>query len=359
MKKKMWAYMIQLSNNMWGDQGSKWWSAPYEEELSTDYKVWRQVIDFLPSQGFNTVLIDVGDAIQYETHPEISIKGAWSKDMMKQELDYMRSIGLTPIPKLNFSTGHDTWLKEYSRMVSTPVYYKVCEDLIKEVAELFGYPEYFHLGMNDSFVSKEKVKMDLFKRFGYIAAAGDRHLVEFCEGKWYLENPEKVEEMRFGLTTVPFRRMKLENRRERSNGYLSGEKELEIKPTGEEGVLQMRSLLGLCELTTNVNLPNRGQIPNLPLGAVVETNASFRADSLVPVLAGPIPKEIHPMVSRICTEQELVSEGIAERDLKKIFCAFASDPLVTCSLEDAKKLFREMCENTKEYLTMYDLTQEI
>ena len=48
-----------------------------------------------------------------------------------------------------------------------------------------------------------------------------------------------------------------------------------------------------------------------------------------------------------------------ERDLKKIFCAFASDPLVTCKLDDAKKLFREMCENTKEYLTMYDLTQEI
>lgn len=107
------------------------------------------MIDYLPTQGFNTVLIDVGDAIQYETHPEISIKGAWSKDKMKKQLDYMRSKGLTPIPKLNFSTGHDAWLKEYSRMISTPIYYQVCEDLIKEVAELFGYPAYFHLGMDE------------------------------------------------------------------------------------------------------------------------------------------------------------------------------------------------------------------
>lgn len=61
----------------------------------------------------------------------------------------MRSLGLTPIPKLNFSTGHDAWLKEYSRMVSTPVYYQVCEDLIKEVAEAFDYPEYFHLGLDE------------------------------------------------------------------------------------------------------------------------------------------------------------------------------------------------------------------
>lgn len=95
----------------------------------------------------------------------------------------------------------------------------------------------------------------------------------------------------------------------------------------------------------------------MPLGAVVETNAVFRANSLEPVFAGPIPKEIYPLVPRVCAEQEVVSEGIAERDLNKIFNAFANDPLVTCGVEDAKKLFKEMCENTKEYLGMYDLEQ--
>jgi hypothetical protein len=149
MKKKMWAYMLKLSTNMWGDPGSSLRYAPYSEKLVTDDEVWKQVIDFLPTQGFNTVLIDVGDAIQYESHPEVSIAGAWSKDKMKRQLDYMRSIGLTPIPKLNFSTGHDAWLKDYSRMVSTPIYYQVCEDIIKEVAEVFGYPEYIHLGMDE------------------------------------------------------------------------------------------------------------------------------------------------------------------------------------------------------------------
>lgn len=134
---------------MWGDPGGNWPTAPFETELKTDDAVWKEVIDYLPSQGFNTVLIDVGDGIQYESHPEVSVKGAWSKDRMKKQLDYMRSLGLTPIPKLNFSTGHDAWLKEYSKMISTPIYYQVCEDLIKEVAEVFDYPEYFHLGMDE------------------------------------------------------------------------------------------------------------------------------------------------------------------------------------------------------------------
>jgi alpha-galactosidase len=119
----------------------------------------------------------------------------------------------------------------------------------------------------------------------------------------------------------------------------------------------MRALLGISDLATNINIPNQGQIPNLPLGAVVETNAIMRANSIDPVFAGPIPKEIYPMISRVCAEQELLSDGIAERDLNKIFQAFTNDPLVTCGMEDARKLFKEMCENTKAYLTMYDLEQ--
>lgn len=275
--------------------------------------------------------------------------------MLKEKFQ-MEDIPREEIKVNPLAVNHFTWLTsaKYKNMDLMPLYREFCLEHEDGFSSDAG-----DNWMNDSFTSKEKVKMDLFKQFGYIAAAGDRHLAEFCEGKWYLENPKRVEEMCFGLTTVDFRRVKLERRRQRSEGYISGEMELEIKPTGEEGVLQIRSLLGLCELATNVNLPNQGQIPNLPLGAVVETNAVFRASSLNPVFAGPVPAEIYPLVSRICTEQELISEGIAERDLKKIFCAFVNDPLVTCNMEDAKKLFREMCESTKEYLTMYDLTQEI
>lgn len=210
--------------------------------------------------------------------------------------------------------------------------------------------------MNNHFVSTEKVKMDLFLRYGYIAAAGDRHLAEFCEGKWYLESPERVREMQFSLTDVAWRKKDLEERLQRSRRLRTGEEQVSINGTGEEGVNQIRALLGLCELVTNVNVPNQGQIPNLPMGAVVETNAVFRSGSLTPVFAGAIPMEIFPMIARICGEQELVSEGIAARDMGKIFAAFANDPLVTCSLSDARRLFQEMCENTREYLSTYDLS---
>ncbi len=250
------------------------------------------------------------------------------------------------------AVNHFTWLTKaaYKNIDLFPYYREYC----KKHKDGYQKGNVDSNWMNNSFACNEKVKIDLFNRFGYIAAAGDRHLAEFCEGKWYLESPERVKEMHFGLTTVAWRKEDLKKRLERSARLISGEEKVKINGTGEEGVNQIRALLGLTELVTNVNIPNMGQIPNLPMGAVVETNAVFRSNSLTPVFAGPIPKEIYALVSRICAEQELVSEGIAERDLEKIFSAFANDPLVTCGIEDARKLFDEMCENTKKYLTMYE-----
>ena len=255
--------------------------------------------------------------------------------------------------------NHFTWLTKaaYKNVDLFPVYKEFVKNHKDEGFLAIGDPV-DNNWMNNSFRSDEKVKMDLFDKYGWIAAAGDRHLAEFCEGKWYLENPERVKEMHFGLTTVEWRKNDLKNNRmAKCMRLVRGEEDVKIKGTGEEGVNQIRALLGLCDLVTNVNIPNRGQIPNLPLGAVVETNAVFRANSLDPVFAGPIPAEIHPLIGRICTEQEVVSQGIANRDLKQIFMAFANDPLVTCSIGDAKKLFIEMVENTKAYLDMYDLSQ--
>ena len=209
--------------------------------------------------------------------------------------------------------------------------------------------------MNHAFSYSEKVKLDLFNRYGYIAAAGDRHLAEFCPGHWYLESPEQVNAWKFALTPVSWRKQDLQERLEKSEKLVSGEQQFEIKETGEEGVNQMRAILGLCELVTNVNIPNKGQIPNLPIGAVVETNAVFRSNSLTPVFSGSVPKEIFPLIARVCGEQELIAQAGLNRDLNMAFRAFVNDPLVTTTLEDSKKLFREMLDNTKNYLTMYDL----
>src|SRR2546421_2647337 len=145
------ANLLHLSYNMWGDwdrpgAGKYWAAKPY---LRFDEKLWNDLLEVMRKRGFNMVVIDLGDGIEYSSHTEIAVKNAWSHEKLKAELTKLRQMGLEPIPKLNFSTCHDLWLGKYSRMVSTPEYYKVCEDLIAETIELFEKPRFFHLGMDE------------------------------------------------------------------------------------------------------------------------------------------------------------------------------------------------------------------
>ncbi|MBR3837950.1 MAG: alpha-glucosidase/alpha-galactosidase [Clostridia bacterium] len=273
-----------------------------------------------------------------------------AKEKLGIEIEKRSLIKVNPV-----GVNHFTWLTRatYQNQDLFPLY----RELAEEHRET-GCTKWLDSNwMNNCFRCSHKVKFDLFLRYGSIAAAGDRHLAEFVDGDWYLKSPEHARNWGFSLTSIQWRRGSLEERLQKSRDLRSGALPITLKQSGEEGVAQMRAILGLGDpLVTNVNIPNVGQIPNLPLGAVVETNAVFSSNGVTPVMAGPIPKEIHSLIGRICAEQELVSEGVAERDLTKIFAAFAGDPLVTCGVEDARALFKKMVLNTKKYLTDYDLS---
>ncbi len=150
----IWASLIHLSYNMWLDRSSPEFEGYASiivgrPELRFEKAVWDDLLPRMVDNGVNMLVIDLGDAVQYESHPEIAVKGAWSIDELKGELDELRKMGIEPIPKLNFSATHDLWMGPYSRMVSTPKYYEVCADLIKECIEIFDKPRLFHLGMDE------------------------------------------------------------------------------------------------------------------------------------------------------------------------------------------------------------------
>ena len=151
MKEKMLAFMMYLGENQWNDSPTRpnhnW--MVYSNKLHCDKKVWREIAEKAVEYGFNTVFIPTVDGLKYKTHPEIAVEGAWEVEELKEELDYLRKIGLTPIPELNFSTAHDAWLGKYSRMVSTPIYYQVARDIIHELIDIFEQPELFMLDMDE------------------------------------------------------------------------------------------------------------------------------------------------------------------------------------------------------------------
>lgn len=228
--------------------------------------------------------------------------------------------------------------------------------MVKEFAEEHyesGYNSHGSHWMNNSFACCERVKFDLLKRYGILGAAGDRHLAEFCPGKWYLGSKENVEKWKFGLTGVKWRREDLKERIKKTEMLVSGEKKLEFFDSGEESVEQIKALLGIVDLVTNVNLPNRGQIEGLPSEAVVETNAVFTAGKISPSLAGRLPTPLEGLVSRNVLNQETLVQAAFTGDMELAFSAFVNDPLVTIGLDDARDLFNLMTYNTRKYIPFY------
>ncbi|MDR2434490.1 MAG: alpha-glucosidase/alpha-galactosidase [Treponema sp.] len=204
-----------------------------------------------------------------------------------------------------------------------------------------------HNWFNSYFTSGERVKMDLFRRYGIIGAAGDRHLAEFCPPGWYLKNEEQAKSWQFSLTPVSWRIQQRDDLKQKSKAYRDGQETMIPEHSGEEGIRQIKALLGLDSFVTNVNLPNRGQMPGFPSGAVVETNAFFSRDSVQPVITGGMPNPLRNMTLQHVENQEGIIDAALERDLEKAFRVFLNDPQVrTIPREDARELFKLMTSKT-------------
>jgi alpha-galactosidase len=222
--------------------------------------------------------------------------------------------------------------------------------------DIFQYlPAYIKKYHSDEKLAEtEYVKMDLFERYGALCAAGDRHISEFVNSRWYLDSPQQVSDWKFELTTVDSRIDKLNTRTRSSLEMANGEKPIDLHKSDEEAVELMKAILGMELRVSNVNMPNVGQMHDFPLGAVVETNAVFSNDCVVPVMAKPLPLGAKNLVMRILLDQEELYEGIKERDLNKIWSSFINEP--SCSkltLSQGKELFKEMVLNTRKYLDPY------
>jgi hypothetical protein len=143
------AMLLHLGYNQWLEKPSKEIVYGYSDRLRFDRDVFDEAVALMARLRMNMVLLDLGDAIRYRSHPEIAVKGAITPSELKGIIKQCRSLGIEPIPKLNFATTHDAWLKGYGRMVGTRAYNMVCDDLIAEITELFDGPRFFHIGMDE------------------------------------------------------------------------------------------------------------------------------------------------------------------------------------------------------------------
>lgn len=179
---------------------------------------------------------------------------------------------------------------------------------------------------SDSFRDRLAVKLSLFTQLGVLFGAGDRHVAEFMSGILTEENARGA---RYGvlLTTIEQRRQIAQRRRSQIERFVEGE-DLPLAASDEQLVPVMAALRGGPPGTFIVNVPNSGQIANLPRDAVVESVGTIDALGVHPHAVGALPNAAYAAIAPHVARQELIVEAALTGQRGPALAALTSDPLV-------------------------------
>jgi alpha-galactosidase len=100
------------------------------------------------------------------------------------------------------------------------------------------------------------------------------------------------------------------------------------------------------------NLPNAGQISNLPVGAIVETPVQVNGAGIHPVHMGALPEPIAELLRREVTVGQFSVDAAVEGSREKALQCLLLDPVIA-DIGVAKKILDDYLTEYKEYLPQF------
>ena len=209
--------------------------------------------------------------------------------------------------------------------------------------------------LDHTLTGSNQVKFQLFEDFGCLPAAGDRHLVEFFP--YFLgAGMRRGKEMGVKLTTIEDRRNKwMPAWKKNVRDLTAGRKQLDARVSTEATAKVIAALLGQRDWVDVLNLPNAGQIPELPKDAIVETMGLVRHDSACGLPVGDVPAEIMAQLQRFTTLNEMVVEAAVHGDRDLALRAMLLDPLCGSVRKygDIEKMLDALLLANKQWLPQF------
>lgn len=180
--------------------------------------------------------------------------------------------------------------------------------------------------VRDVFKDQLALKLFLFDQLGILFGAGDRHVAEFFPG---FLTPATRYGLAYGifLTRIEHREEVYRLRRMQIERFVAGEPS-ELEPSNEQLAKVMAALAGGASGRFIVNVPNQGQIDNLPREAVVECMARVDALGVHPEATGALPHAAYAVIAPHVARQESIVEAALTGSKKLAQAALATDPLV-------------------------------
>jgi alpha-galactosidase len=206
------------------------------------------------------------------------------------------------------------------------------------------------------FVDPFLVKARLFKAFGALPVAGDRHLAEFfphfitTETNWGQDYKFRLTSIEDRMGMAFFARTLLESILEGDTPLgpaleqLSSEEAADIIAAAITG----EPYFGL------LNLPNMGQISNLPQESVVESLGMVDQSGAHPITFGALSPGIQAILERHVRSQEMTVEAALTGDRALALQVLLNDPLSSrLTLDQAGAMLEELLEANRVFLPAF------
>jgi alpha-galactosidase len=203
-----------------------------------------------------------------------------------------------------------------------------------------------------SVLERNRLKFELFRRFGALPGAGDRHLAEFFPG-FLTEASGWGEHWGVELTTIADRERDRQADIAHFEDLLTID-EVPTTPSGEIVAPLIDSFLTGTRREFPVNVPNTGQCPDFPADVVVESIAVAGAEGIRGRDRAVAPPILGEYLRRVSASQELTVEAALSGSREKAFEAMLADPLAgRTDFDRLARMTGEMIDATKPWLPQF------
>ncbi|NWG33217.1 MAG: hypothetical protein HXY42_02145 [Chloroflexi bacterium] len=203
------------------------------------------------------------------------------------------------------------------------------------------------------FADRAKVKATLFKLYGALPAAGDRHIAEFFP-HFINESTNWGADYGLLLTSVEDRYSMETFAKALIESALKDETEL--KPfmeevSGEAANRIIRARVCGEQYLGIMNLPNQGQISNLPRDVVVETYGAIDRTGAHAIAFGDVPAGVQNVLQKHVANQEMTVQAALTGDRGLALQVLLNDPLSgRLTVPQARHMLDELLEANERYL---------
>lgn len=200
----------------------------------------------------------------------------------------------------------------------------------------------------------EPLTRDVFSAFGIFPVPGDTHLCEYLP---WVSDPQTKPWEKYNIRLydwelmASFRDVGIDHINDMAGGHQSIEHLLD---TDSEGAVEMieNQVCATTHYHLAANLPNAGQIANLPHGAAVETPVIVDGAGIHPVYVGALPEPVAELCRRETMVAQLCVDAAVEGSREKALQCLLLDPVIN-DIDTAKKILDDYLISYKEYLPQF------